>query len=638
MNASTFKYKIQDAVYRNTSLRDCIDECKAVMNERCISECAHPRRLLVKSADTGEAHWTEVPCGKCYHCRETMQNEWVTRMWHETQVHKYVYFTTLSYHGYYAYEDVPDKLRDAFWHLDKLNKTENLVYSPCLVRLEHLQMFVRNLRNDLRASGRDSKIVYYACGEYGKTYGRPHFHLIIWSDTELALSDIEKAWSIRTGKKFMETSLIGNVRHDDLALNGTLCSAGAEVDGVNRSANYCFKYVAKYVGKDEAFCKDRIIFFLKQFRFIREFIDEYGIELVKRIFNERMWRKLSVATGFEYERHLYETWYNYFDVDFVEQYETYVKTECFKDFVQGFFKQSQRPKDRKSLGRIPTEQLSNRFFNSAIFKCLQPFTTCSRGKGIGSVYVERNFERMVAGNLSLDKAPFGSLVLPRFYLRKIAEFVCPFECKSVVGVGSSYCKGNRPQLVEDFNKLASYGVTDLLYQGSRLDSVKTFISYTDPFGCTSEELNELLRSEYSFRDPVTHCKLLFDLCENYIPLDDFNLSSLVPRVTFWKYNRSRRTYEHVKSMWFVEWWKQFCGNFLASYERAAEAIRTSTENYTDILEARKLLNECISNDKRYFSGVREPWEILRDELKAQQDAERVERDNKHYMYYNAKVF
>lgn len=40
---------------------------------------------------------------------------------------------------------------------------------------EDLQKFWKRLRKDV-----DNKIKYYACGEYGDTYGRPHYHAIVF--------------------------------------------------------------------------------------------------------------------------------------------------------------------------------------------------------------------------------------------------------------------------------------------------------------------------------------------------------------------------------------------------------------------------------------------------------------------------
>lgn len=56
------------------------------------------------------------------------------------------------------------------------------------LRKRCFQLFMKRLRKSLP----NSEIKYYACGEYGDTYNRPHFHAVIFNATPEA---IEAAWS-----------------------------------------------------------------------------------------------------------------------------------------------------------------------------------------------------------------------------------------------------------------------------------------------------------------------------------------------------------------------------------------------------------------------------------------------------------
>lgn len=48
-----------------------------------------------------------------------------------------------------------------------------------------LQSFFKKLRqNEIRVKGNYSKIKYYACGEYGGLYQRPHYHIILFNAHE----------------------------------------------------------------------------------------------------------------------------------------------------------------------------------------------------------------------------------------------------------------------------------------------------------------------------------------------------------------------------------------------------------------------------------------------------------------------
>lgn len=96
-----------------------------------------------------------VACGKCIGCRLARINEWGTRMMHENNYHEKSTFVTLTYRD----EDLPAN--------NSVDKRE-------------LQLFFKRLRQQMVRDGCREKIKYFACGEYGETNGRPHYHAIIF--------------------------------------------------------------------------------------------------------------------------------------------------------------------------------------------------------------------------------------------------------------------------------------------------------------------------------------------------------------------------------------------------------------------------------------------------------------------------
>ena len=112
--------------------------------------CTRPIKLKDRNHFNGGL---EVPCGKCRACRIARAREWATRIMHETEYHQENTFLTLTY----SKENLPTSL--------SLDKSE-------------LQKFFKRLRKGIEVDGK--KIKYFACGEYGETYGRPHFHAIIF--------------------------------------------------------------------------------------------------------------------------------------------------------------------------------------------------------------------------------------------------------------------------------------------------------------------------------------------------------------------------------------------------------------------------------------------------------------------------
>nr|QJB18791.1 MAG: replication initiator protein [Microvirus sp.] len=92
-----------------------------------------------------------VPCGKCLHCRISKRKEWTFRMLHELQSWDHAIFITLTYDD----QHIPD-------------------YNSLIKK--DLQNFFKRLRKNLG----ERKIKYFACGEYGTTTDRPHYHAIIY--------------------------------------------------------------------------------------------------------------------------------------------------------------------------------------------------------------------------------------------------------------------------------------------------------------------------------------------------------------------------------------------------------------------------------------------------------------------------
>lgn len=116
-----------------------------------------------------------IPCGKCYGCRMDYSRKWADRMMLELQVNPKAIFLTLTYND----DHIPEKYDDA-----------GVPYAYELCKRD-LQLFFKRLRRKFDGhDGRDLiKIRYYAAGEYGELYHRPHYHAIIYG---LSLEDFPK--------------------------------------------------------------------------------------------------------------------------------------------------------------------------------------------------------------------------------------------------------------------------------------------------------------------------------------------------------------------------------------------------------------------------------------------------------------
>ena len=92
-----------------------------------------------------------VPCGQCSECRKMRANMWAIRMMHEIKYHANNIFVTLTYND------------------------ESMADGAQLVQKD-LTDYIKRVRKAIEPR----KIKYYACGEYGEKYGRPHYHLIFF--------------------------------------------------------------------------------------------------------------------------------------------------------------------------------------------------------------------------------------------------------------------------------------------------------------------------------------------------------------------------------------------------------------------------------------------------------------------------
>lgn len=93
----------------------------------------------------------KLPCGQCIGCRLEHSRQWAVRCVHESKMHEFNTFLTLTYNP------------------------ENLPHGGTLVRRDP-QLFMKRLRDEFGAG-----IRFYGCGEYGEQSRRPHYHIILFN-------------------------------------------------------------------------------------------------------------------------------------------------------------------------------------------------------------------------------------------------------------------------------------------------------------------------------------------------------------------------------------------------------------------------------------------------------------------------
>ncbi len=131
-----------------------------------------------------------VPCGKCPACLRRRQSGWIFRLKEEQQQSKTSAFLTLTYDD------------------QNIHTSENGL--PTLNRRDH-QLFMKRARKELnkiywRTIMPNTKLRYYACGEYGNRTRRPHMHSILfnapqeWLDAPEAITGLWQKGHVRVDK------------------------------------------------------------------------------------------------------------------------------------------------------------------------------------------------------------------------------------------------------------------------------------------------------------------------------------------------------------------------------------------------------------------------------------------------------
>jgi len=128
-----------------------------------------------------------VPCNKCIGCLKDKQKRWVYRLQRECSTSDYQLFVTLTYNP----NSVPLLLNPTL-SKDKqvIVRYEDYVKRKQIVDCEQTlyPIDLTNYFKRLRKCGLQFK--YFACGEYGDQFNRPHYHIAFFFSTESFSVDV----------------------------------------------------------------------------------------------------------------------------------------------------------------------------------------------------------------------------------------------------------------------------------------------------------------------------------------------------------------------------------------------------------------------------------------------------------------
>lgn len=156
--------------------------------------------------------YLQIPCGQCIGCRLERSRQWAMRCVHEASLWDFNCFVTLTYDD------------------------DHLPLNGSLVKADH-QKFIKRLRDRLDYP----PMKYYMCGEYGETYGRPHYHFILFG---IDFADKLLFKTTQSGHKLYTSALL-----DDIWGLGH-CQIGSVTFD---SAAYVARYIMKKMTGPKAF-------------------------------------------------------------------------------------------------------------------------------------------------------------------------------------------------------------------------------------------------------------------------------------------------------------------------------------------------------------------------------------------------
>ena len=163
-----------------------------------------------------------ISCGKCPGCKLRRIQEWVHRLQEEDKVSRSAYFVTLSY----APHSVPISNK-GFMTLSKTRfEGKKQIDSD-------LQRFFKALRKR-----EPLQIRYYACGEYGDTRMRPHYHLILFNVSDA----VHIGYDNKGNKLFRSENVLRSWMRDNTLIGDVY---------MGQVTNDSIAYTAKYIDKEK---------------------------------------------------------------------------------------------------------------------------------------------------------------------------------------------------------------------------------------------------------------------------------------------------------------------------------------------------------------------------------------------------
>lgn len=169
----------------------------------------------------------QLPCGTCLGCRTSHATSWARRAQHEAASWQHNAFLTLTYDEEHLPPNgalIPEHLQG---FIKRLRAHHSRIHTP---QKKRTRKKYRGLANHLLSNPLGG-LRYIGSGEYGETYGRPHYHLLLFNIG------------------FRDLTLVGKELYESAFLNKLWPLGGHKIGTITgASANYVAQYTLKNVG------------------------------------------------------------------------------------------------------------------------------------------------------------------------------------------------------------------------------------------------------------------------------------------------------------------------------------------------------------------------------------------------------
>lgn len=561
------------------------------------SNCSHPKKIVIHDKYTSQPREILVPCGKCAHCRDQRQGEWCSRMILNTlYCYKHAYFITLTYRSFDMYEDIPMVLRDAYYRLDDINELKRLTYSPCLLRHEHVQRFMKYLRKNHG----DDYICMFQGSEYGSTYGRPHHHIILWCNEPISRADIVRAWSCRIPKS-KRVVHIGRIDYNDLNANGTVIKADGIIFG--NDMRKCFNYVAKYVTKSFIDPNDEIDRHSRLELFMRDLCSGCALD-APYVFTKRIRQMVALLRNWSEYFATYARENEFLERSYSDPFVKLNKNIYYDEETSDYSYLHLTTGDNEIVLQEETDFLVREFYQTGFKPCVlrkvfNAYCNASRAKGVGMEFYAAHADEYLTGKFNLPTYNGKKLLLPRLFVRKTKERLLWYaqQTEKIIGESASVNIFHNQNVFDKcFPPLPCVDLlapSDSVSPQYNRNGAQTFDGkighiYLPDIDLCPVNVQQLLRSSYAFVDYRTMHR-----CLAFVDSDgDCFIRS-------YAYKRSTKSYVFVSQISFDKFCQQLYSTLSLFDDFYNQQLENSQKNLKEYDALTEFLDDACTNIFEY---------------------------------------